>query len=139
MRISSADGSQFIELSKQEDSLPLYPGTCVQIEGSAYGFSAISHVWLKTDDMHVFLSELVRLEQLHNGSATLVSMSPDEASLSLQAVDRVGHIIARLHLTRNTYTPTTQLVTQRLSIAFEIDVSLLPNIVRQFRQLIPAG
>ena len=58
-------------------------------------------------------------------------MNPDDAALSLQAVDRAGHMIAKLDLTRNTYTTwASQLVTQRLSLAFEIDVSLLPKVVR---------
>jgi len=140
MRIQSEDGSHFIELLKQEVSPPFYPGACVQIEGRAYGFSAIaSQIWLSADDMRIFLTALVRLEQLREGSASLVSMSPDEAILSLQAVDRAGHIIARLDLTRSTYTRASQMITQHLSIAFEIDGSLLPEVIRQFGQLIPTA
>lgn len=137
MRIQSEDGSHFIELLQQEVNLLHHPSTCVQIEGSAHGFSAImNHIWLSADDMHVFLTELVRLEHLREGSATLASMSPEDAVLSLQTVDRAGHMIATLDLTRHTST-ISQPVMQRLSLAFEIDVSLLPQVVRQFRQLIP--
>lgn len=140
MRIQSEDASRFIELLKQEVSPPFYPSTCVQIEGHAHGFSAIvSQVWLNADDMRVFLTELVRLEHLREGSASLASMNPDEAVLSLQAVDRAGHMIAKLDLTQNTYIWSSQQVTQHLSIAFEIDVSLLPRAVEQFRQLIPTA
>ena len=140
MRIQSENGLHFIELLKQEDSLPFYPSICVQIEGRAYGFSAIvSGVWLSADDMRVFLTELVRLEQLREGSASLESMSPGEVVLSLQKADRAGHMIARLALFRTISGMVPQPVTQRLSIAFEIDVSLLPQVVRRFRQLIPTA
>lgn len=138
MRIQSEDGYDFIELIQLEVDVSNYPSTCVQIEGRAHGFSGLnSRVWLSADDMQHFLTELVRLEQLREGSASLVSMSPDEAVLSLQTVDRAGHMIARLDLTRLVYGYYAGWLKQRLSITFEIDVSLLPGVLRQFEQLIP--
>jgi hypothetical protein len=80
----------------------------------------------------------VRLEQQRSGIASLASMNPGEAILSLQTIDRAGHMIAKLDLTRSAFLESrSSLVDQNLSITFEIDVSLLPKLVRSFEQLIP--
>ncbi|GCE27587.1 hypothetical protein KDA_30710 [Dictyobacter alpinus] len=139
MRIQSEDNLYFIQLTLQEVNMLYYPGVCVQIEASAHGFSASMHsVWWSIDDMHVFLTDLVRLEQQRAGTAVLVSMSPSEAILSFQSVDRVGHMIAKIDLTRSVLLSTAaQCIDHHLSVAFDIDVSLLPKLVRSFEQLIP--
>jgi hypothetical protein len=120
MRIQSEDGSHFIQVIQQEVSLPYYPSTCVQIEASAYGFSATRKVWFRADDMHIFLTELMQLEQQRSGTASLGSISPNEASLSLETVDRVGHMIAKLDLNPSTYlfSPNTlQVVNQHFPLS----------------------
>lgn len=139
MRIQSEDNLHFIQLTLQEVNMLYYPSVRVQLEASAYGFSASMHsVWLSLDDMHVFLTDLVRLEQQRAGTAVLVSMSPGAAALSFQTVDRVGHMIARIDLTRSVpLSSVAQRIEQHLSVAFEIDVSLLSSLIRSFEQLIP--
>ena len=139
MRIQSEDGQQFIQIEQQEVSLLYHPSISVRIEASAHGFSAsMSQVWLSADDMHAFYAELVHLEQQRSGAASLTGMSPDEVTLALQTIDRAGHMNARLDLTKTTF-PTHRYpqANQHISITFEIDVSLLPRWVRQFKQLIP--
>ncbi len=139
MRIQSEDGSNFIELIQQgvDFSPYYYPSTIVQIEGHADGFSACSsNVWLSANDMHQFLTELIRLEQLRSGTASLVSMDP-KTTLSLEIIDRAGHMIAKLDLTRHAPSSYPWTWPQHLSITFEIDVSLLPRLVKHFEQMIP--
>ncbi|GER89027.1 hypothetical protein KDW_31890 [Dictyobacter vulcani] len=139
MRIQSEDDLHFIRLTLQEVNVLYYPSVRVQIEASAHGFSAsMDSVWWSIDDMHVFLTDLVRLEQQRAGTAVLVSMSPSEAILSFQSVDRVGHMIAKIDLTRSVFISSgAQSIDQHLSVAFDIDVSLLPTLIRSFEQLIP--
>ena len=137
MRIQSEDGSRFIQMTLQEVGPPCYPSVSVQIEACANGFSAtVNEVWLEADTMRVFLTELERLECHRSGTTSLASMGPGEADLSLQTIDRAGHMIARLDLSRHIFIDR-QDAKQSLSITFEIDVSLLPRMIRQFKQLIP--
>ncbi|GLV59857.1 hypothetical protein KDH_66810 [Dictyobacter sp. S3.2.2.5] len=137
MRIQSEDHRHCIQLKFQEVNMLYYPSVRAQIEASAYDFSASMHsVWFSLDEMHVFLTDLVRLKQQRAETTVLAGMSPSEAVLSIQKIDRVGHMIAKIDLTR-TLPSVSWNIEQHLSIAFEIDVSLLPSLIRSFERLIP--
>lgn len=139
MRIQSEDGSCFIELTQREINLLYNPSVTMQIGASAYGFSATNTAWFDVHNINIFLANLVHLEQQRSGTASLLSMSPKEAILSLETVDRVGHMIARLDLTRSAHLPNQGVENQHFSIVFEIDVTLLPKLIKQLKQLIPVN
>jgi len=91
-------------------------------------------VWLEEPVLAKFVMELSHLEKLRQGEATLVSMSPDEFSLTIRARDSLGHFVVQASLCRYQYSGPTYWRTA-VSGGFEIDPGSLAFIATEFKHL----
>lgn len=82
-------------------------------------------------DFERFLRDLVALERERQGSASLISASPEELRLTFGSVDHLGHMLLEGQLGRYTHAGEKSLV-QKLVFGFEFDPSTLPSMVSAF-------
>jgi hypothetical protein len=93
-------------------------------------------VWVEASDFRAFLSELQALEERRRGSATLVSMSPDELRLQVHSTDRAGHIGVTGQLGRWCYAGGGGMSWCQVSFDLALPCpSLLPQVLAEFRAM----
>lgn len=88
-------------------------------------------IYIMPTDYKRFLQELITLEQVRQGTASLTSASPEDLQLTFQSLDRSGHFMLEGQLGHYTYVGE-RLCIQKLIFAFDFDPSSLPQLVRQF-------
>jgi hypothetical protein len=101
------------------------------------GFSGeYDEVWVARQDWLAFADSLRTLERSRTGVASVASMSPGEFSLSLEAVNRAGHVAAHGVLSRYHLRPGAP-AAGRSAIAFRVgvDPSKLHELVDALTEL----
>lgn len=120
-------------LSRDDFRLPtLY----VRAEMSAAGLSGIKpKIALDIADLNQFLKDLSFFDVHRTGVVRLNSMSPNEFILALRIVDHAGHMLVKAVMT--SYIPVNyQLTSCRVALCFEIDSTLLPNLISGVQDLL---
>jgi hypothetical protein len=102
---------------------------------SSHGFSGDSYGYFESSACEQFLASLETLEAKRSGIARIESMSPGEVIVELVTVDSLGHVAVRGQLRRRVHGASVTAMNQ-LSWTLEIDPSLLPEILREFRELL---
>lgn len=95
-------------------------------------------VGIRYDQWADFLESLRELERTRQGEARVTAMSPAEFQLAVFATDRAGHMAAEGWVGRE-YGGRDGAFHDRVCFSIEIDPSTLPEIVRQFEAISPAG
>src|SRR5262245_10600084 len=94
----------FLEVERSEFGPPDTPGEddiLLNVSIAVSGYSAADQSWVVESDLARFLAELRALEQKRQGSALLVSSSPDDLRLQFYSTDSAGHMAVRGHLGRH--------------------------------------
>ena len=133
MEIRSEDREAYVRLQLQGSVARDHPQLTLGVQMSARGFGGRhDQVGVFVTELERFVAEMDRFDRRRSGRVTLSSMSPGEFTLTFDVVDRAGHIRVTADLRRHTYV-AGQLADLAVSVAFELDPSLLPAIVEDFR------
>lgn len=122
-----ADEGNFLKITAVEEEIGWY-GIYAVIEVGSFGFSGWTRAWIAEEDMQTFCKQLVRLEAVRQGEATLRSTVPGEFTLSIHSISKAGHmgIVGEI-----TDIPTGRRVvfSHTVQFGFEFDPSDLIRIV----------
>lgn len=119
----------------------LYPSFSLSIETESRGFAgANERVWFGRKAFNEFLNQLNALERKRQGEAFLRSMSYpseyDSFHFKIYSIDKLGHIALSTEIMQLEYIGGTPiLVTNKVSITFQIDPTSLRSILADFRKL----
>lgn len=140
MRIGNEQS--FVSFEFEEATPEHLPGgadIACAVEASCGGFSGrIEGVWFSREDVARFLSELRRLEEKREGSASLVNLSSPSQYNPLRfeifSVEAVGRFAVRADLTKVTYVGG-DIHSLRVSVSFPFDAGDLPSMLVEFRRM----
>jgi hypothetical protein len=110
-----------------------------QIKVLSGGFAGeINSVWFSGEDIESFIKKLEQFDKNRQGSAELLNMSSGTSTNPLEfkvfATDSLGHLAIRATLQKLIYFKDSYEISN-VSVAFEIDPSSLPSIIRDFKKL----
>jgi hypothetical protein len=132
VEIRSEDGHEWIRLRAEEAEHGQLPAIRVRVEAAAWGFAgADDGVWLARTALEQFLADLTTLENHRRGTAALGSMSPDGLRLTIEVVDRAGHLVVSVALAKLKYLRSGGPRAQTIAISFQADPADLPRILQQ--------
>ena len=129
MKIQEQDG--FLEVERAELGPPDTPSeddVLLNVSVGVSGYSAADQSWVVGSDLKHFLTELRALEQKRQGSALLVSPSPDDLRLQFYSTDSAGHMAVRGHLGWN----KANGFLLQLQFGFSFEPDKLPYILDYF-------
>ena len=95
-------------------------------------------VWVGREPWSRFLDALRELDRTRCGEARVSAMSPAEFQLSILTTDRAGHVAAEGWVGRQ-YAGRAGAAHDRVCFSIRIEPSILPQLVREFEALAPAG
>lgn len=131
MVLSSVDRSSGIAFHVNEHE---HSDLNVSVEVKDGWFQGTITTWIKQADLEAFIDQLVMCEEIRQGSATLVSMSPDDLELTLESSDSIGHFRVRYKITGYSFVGEDSLP-RVLMGGFSLDSEYFAQIVADFRQL----
>jgi len=110
-----------------------------RIEAFCDGFGGkVDSVWFLGSDVDSFILDIEKLDKTRKGAAELLNMSSgsDVSPLEFKifTTDDLGHLAVRTILRKLVFFKDSSEISS-ISIVFEIDPSILPSIVRDFRKL----
>jgi hypothetical protein len=112
---------------------------CLYVEVFSKGFSGNTEsVWFSEKDVKSFIEQIQELDKTRKGFAKLLNMSSGSDANALEfmifSTDTLGHLAIQATLQRLVYLSnfTGNL---KVSVSFEIEPSLLPSIIRDFKKL----
>jgi hypothetical protein len=141
MRISN--DNEFIEF-EFADFVDFRHDVACHIKVFCDGFSGqVNSVWFSEQNINSFIEQLVNLDETRKGTAELLNMSSEtdtsELDFLIFSTDSFGHMALRTTLRKRYYPPNyadlRAFETLKTSVAFEVDPSLLPSIIRDFKKL----
>lgn len=136
MEIRSSDGKSYVSLTgRKVDDYAVMAAIAVQDLSFA---GAYDKVGFFRDAFAAFIRSLEDIADEQEGEARLESMSPEEAILSIRPIRRFGVTLCALvevQVGRWHYVCDRQLF-NRVSVAFELAPSLLPDVVRSLAAVI---
>jgi len=109
----------------------------VNVESHGFGGN-LDSVWIWPVEFERFIDELVLLERIRQGKASLVSMSPEKLRLNVQSINHAGHMMVEGQLGRQVFIGNNSRLIN-VNFAFEFDPSLLPAALRDFGELNHSG
>lgn len=134
MKIFSEDRQSYIDISFIESDLSRLPSICTYIDVINEDFKgSLDSVWFEIEELNRFIASAAEIDVKRNGEARLSSMSPAEFTLKLEAYGTTGHIKLLYSLTKAISYPFYRELS--LSGCFQIDVSELAGIVKDFERL----
>lgn len=99
----------------------------------------VEGVWFSEEDIKSFLQQIEELDKTRKGAAELLNMSSQSDSSPLKFVifstDSLGHLAAQVTLQKPFYLANQYIETLKTSVSFDIDSSLLPSIINNFKKL----
>jgi len=101
-RFSEQDAFVEIELLELTDAEPAHGDALLGVRMHSAGFSGSTEVWVLQEQLRLFCSSLVKLEQSLRGQAMLESVSPGELELKVFSVSLRGHVAVEGSLFRIT-------------------------------------
>ena len=95
---------QIEELGRNPAGTPCAGDINLRVMLKLQGFSG-SHdgIWVEHSEIERFISELGTLDKKREGSAKILSMSPQEFTLEIRSSDKLGHIEIEVQLHRHQY------------------------------------
>jgi hypothetical protein len=95
-------------------------------------------VYFFRDAFATFIEALEHFSRDHAGEARLESVNPGEAMLSIRPLDAARHVLAEAKVARGHYL-RDHYYWDRVLVAFELDPSQLPDIVRSLTAIIASA
>jgi hypothetical protein len=95
-------------------------------------------VYFFRDAFAAFIEALEHFSRDHAGEARLESVNPGEAMLSIRPIDAARHVLAEAQVARGHYL-RDHYYWDCISVAFELDPSQLPDIVRSLAAVIASA
>jgi hypothetical protein len=136
MRIESENS--FVEF-EFEDYVEFRSDIACRIEVFCKGFSGkVNSVWFSGNDRDLFIQRIEELDKTRKGAAELFNMGSRTVSnplvFKILSTDALGHLAVQAALQKfsNLSHPVN---TQKVTVSFEFDPSLLPSIIVDFRKL----
>lgn len=83
----------------------------------------MEHIILEESELAGFINDLEQVEKVRQGDISLSAENPNEFSLRLKSIDKLGHFEAVLKLGRG------EEYQNKLTVSFEIDPSSLPVLL----------
>jgi hypothetical protein len=143
MRIEGfTDSGNYIEFAYSSAEREHYPSIAFKVQFAARGLSVDpDEIWFGMDEFHEFIHQLEVLEQVRQGEAKLIQFSDPSEFCPLRfkifSIDTIGHMAVTAETVRIDYIGNrATLVGNKLSVTFEIDPSLLPTILADFRAIV---
>lgn len=140
MRIKSDPPGGFVELEFDEVDLN-YPSLALSIQIENKGFQGSKKgIWFRQSDLDRFILELEDVERQRRGEAILRTMSDmsDYAPFHLKifSTDNYGHFAIVTDLLQTDYIGSmAMLVANKVSVAFDIDPTMLPYLLADLKKL----
>lgn len=134
MKILGSDAYVELLLDQDNEWDEVFPSIRLNINASSQGFSGRTHVYVAVQDYKKFILEMQALEAERQGSAAIGSMSPGEFLLRLYSTDTVGHMAVEFRLMKYLIAGRTHWA-HEMAFGFEIDPSLLPQLLHEFESL----
>ncbi len=94
----------------------------IKLMSSAFN-ADLDRVRIEETELKGFVRDLIKLEEVRQGEIALSAENPDEFTLGLKSIDRLGHFEAELHL------GIGEGYKNSLNVSFEIDPSSLPVLL----------
>ncbi len=91
-------------------------------------------IWIQKDAIETFIEGLHQLDQTRKGAVLLTSMSPDELTLEVKALDGWGHLGVGIRVEQ--HNPSQVSYKNILQTGFEIDPTSLPSIIAQLKRIL---
>jgi len=131
MDILSRDSESSLSIHFVELDSTFYPSICLSVRVHDNGFSGENKsIWVARDDVTKFILECE--QNLDSIEASLVSMSSNEFCLTLQKVNRKGHLLLKYTLSRTIYRDNFPMDLTTTG-GFIIDFSEVEKMIRFFR------
>jgi len=129
---SEQDFIELVEVEGIPEGLPCAGDVGISVSFRAQGFSGVlEETWLGRSEIEEFLSTIESLEETGLGAAEITSLSPEEFTLKVRAMDKPGHVLVKVSLQSGRY-----IQSERESLlvkgSFEIELSQVGGIRRCF-------
>jgi hypothetical protein len=110
------------------------------VEVFCEGFAGrIETVWFSEDDIKSFFRQIEELDKIRKGSAELFNMSSQSNSspfaFKIFSTNNTGHLAINISVQKLSFHLGNSVKSLKTSILFEIDPSLLPSIIKDFKKL----
>jgi hypothetical protein len=99
-------------------------------------FFAKTHAWVRWEALRQFVEQLELVERRREGTARLASMSPGELELTIEVVDRAGHVVVHGQLGRHIYGARRERLWASLPFEIRFDPTELPFVLEHFRGVV---
>jgi hypothetical protein len=138
MRIEAEDN--FIDFQFCRAEVVYDPSLALSIEVVSEGFRGYGQrIWFRLPDTEQFVHQLETLERSRQGEAWLIPMDVSDYypfRFKIFSIDTLGHMAISAGIMQMSYIGNHHLlVANKLSVKFEIDPSLLPYILKDFKKL----
>ncbi len=135
IKVCSTDNTQCVIIKLLEIAKENYPSLKISVEIKLTEFSGSSTAWISQDVLKSFANSLDELSRKRTGQVYLESMSPKHLQLAISPLDSVGHFL--LEITVSKHVPIDRkMVDHQVSGGFELDPGNLPELVREFKNLV---
>ena len=112
------------------------PAVFVRVAIAGHGFTGSNpEVAFERAELARFIANLEIVERDRRGTANLTSMSPNEFSLTIAIIDRLGHVLLTCELMRYVYA-TDSTSPHRVAVSFALDQTTLPGMLSDFKELL---
>lgn len=132
IRLTNATSFFELELLREEgdsDSANGYPSVLFRAAASSNGFRGESEAWVFTKHLENFCKSLVSLNDLLRGEASLDSLSPNELSVKLAAVNLRGYLGVSGQIGNHFFTENSD-YWHSMSFGFEFEPAQLQAAIR---------
>lgn len=129
---SEQDFIELVELERISEGLPCAGDVGISVSFRAQCLSGVlEETWLGRTEIEEFTSAIGSLEETGLGDAELTSLSPDEFTFEVRAMDKPGRVLVKVSLQSGRYIQSER---ESLLIkgSFEIELSQVTGIRRCF-------
>lgn len=137
MQIFSEDLNSFLTIEVLGiEPLPFLPSLYLNVEVNDEGFCGFNEIYVETDNLKKFVSDLQTCEQTRHGMARLVSYG--ELELTVESVDGWGHFALKYKISKFVYPHSSRVArTKLVSGWLDLDSSLFRQVASDFADLLP--
>ncbi|WP_051571559.1 hypothetical protein [Ruminiclostridium cellobioparum] len=133
LKIISFDNKSWMDFDFIEAEAERYPSICFKIEIKKNGTEVLKKsIWFEKDALDGFLKALTEFDKAGKGDAFLESMSPEEFSLSIETVDKAGHIVL-FYKVKSQRVAYQKMMENSINDYFEIELNQISNILKNLK------
>lgn len=134
MKLINEYRTNWIEIEKSEEQ-NYYSTLRVSIGIKTHHlYCFFENIWIEQEEIISFISDLQRIDEKREGQVKLAGMSPEIFQLTIQAIDKSGHLVVMLRL-ENYLQPFPE-YKEIVQTGFELDPSSIPEIIVGLKRII---